>query len=154
MAGRFPAFFSLYQMENTRLTFHKEERLKSIKAIASLFQDGNTLLVYPLKFVWKEYDHGAPVPVQAAFSVSGRNFKKASDRNLLKRRMREAYRLNKHQFYAMTGERKIIIMHLFIAKEEVPFARINQAMLTGWGKLRKKWAVSGSQIPGEQLSNR
>lgn len=141
-------------MENSRLTFRKEERLKSTKAIASLFRDGHTLLVYPLKFVWKEYDHGASVPVQAAFSVSGRTFKKASDRNLFKRRMREAYRLNKNQFYAQTGDRKMIIMFLFIAKEEIPGARINQAMLTGWGKLMRKWSVSETRIPGEQLSGR
>jgi len=125
-------------MEKSRQTFRKEERLKSTKAIASLFQDGQTLLVYPLKFVWKEYDHGSPFPVQAAFSVSARIFKKSTDRNLLKRRMREAWRLNKNQFYDKTGEKKIIIMFIYIGKEEIPFARINHSMLTGWGKIFRK----------------
>ena len=122
-------------MDKTRLTFRKEERLKSVKAIASLFQDGQTALVYPIKFVWKTWDHPSPFPIQAAFSVSGRLFKKSTDRNLLKRRMREAYRLNKHHFYESAGEKKYIIMFIFIGKEEIPFIRINQSMLAGCRKI-------------------
>jgi ribonuclease P protein component len=122
-------------MDKTKLTFRKKERLKSTKAIASLFQDGQTALVYPIKFVWKALDHPSPFPIQAAFSVSGRLFKKSSDRNLLKRRMRESYRLNKLQFYESAGEKKFIIMFIFIGKEEIPFTRINQSMLSGCRKI-------------------
>ena len=70
-----------------------------MKAIASLFEGGQSLLVYPLKIVWKISENELSYPAQTAFSVSSKIFRKSIDRNLLKRRMREAYRKNKQILY-------------------------------------------------------
>jgi ribonuclease P protein component len=118
-------------MGEIKLTFKKEERLKSTKAIAGLFDDGNSMLVYPLKIVWKFTNREFNSPAQAAFSVSSKIFRKAVDRNLLKRRMREAYRLHKLSLYSGIGDKTIAVMFIYIAREELDFARVEKSMAAG-----------------------
>ncbi|MFW6246341.1 MAG: ribonuclease P protein component, partial [Tangfeifania sp.] len=88
---------------NNRFTFQKKEKLCSKKQFDKLFADGSSFLVYPLKVVFIETELSGRYPAQAAFTVSKKLFKSAVKRNLLKRRMREAYRLNKPDFYFSLG---------------------------------------------------
>ena len=77
-------------------TFHKNERLCSKKRIETLFAgDSRVLSAYPLRAVYKENDIPTRMP-SLLISVSKRHFKHAIDRNLVKRRIREAYRTNRH----------------------------------------------------------
>lgn len=122
----------------SRQTFRKEERLTSATAITRLFDDGNSFVVYPLKVVWMSSSLSHPLPAQVAFAVSRRNFRRAVDRNLLKRRMREAYRTRKGPFYEACGERKIIFMFIYIAKEVLPTENIAKAMANALGRLPGK----------------
>jgi ribonuclease P protein component len=118
-------------MEKIRLTFKKEERLKSTKAITGLFEDGENTLVYPLKIVWKVSALDLISPAQAAFTVPSKIFGKSASRNLLKRRMREAYRHNKLLLYDGLGEKKIQVMFIYIAREELDYFRIEKSMVAG-----------------------
>ena len=77
-------------------TFKKAERLCSKKTIEKLFAEGKSFLSFPLKVVVLEMPDSGEYKAQAAFTVSKKIFKKAVKRNLVKRKMREAYRLNKH----------------------------------------------------------
>jgi ribonuclease P protein component len=77
-----------------RFGFGRAEKLKSRKSIEELFAQGRSFPAYPLRVVYRflPAEQGS---IQAGVSVSKRYFKKAVDRNRLKRLMREAYRLQK-----------------------------------------------------------
>jgi ribonuclease P protein component len=103
-------------------TFKKEERLCNKKLIDTLFHNGSSFLCYPFKASWLFVDEPQQFPVQILFSVSKKRFKRAVDRNLLKRRMREAYRLNKQQYlYDLLNSngKKIVLSLGYIGKEIV-----------------------------------
>ncbi|MGB1248351.1 MAG: ribonuclease P protein component [Chitinophagales bacterium] len=107
-------------------TFSRSERLKSRKIIASLFRkrsyfNSTPLRVYYINSTEKEYN-------QVAFSVPKAKFKRAVDRNLLKRRMREAYRLNKN-LLSTNNNRTYSIMFVFLSKEIESFEKIEAATI-------------------------
>ena len=93
------------ETQKPRATFTKEERLTSRKSIQALMEQGKSISVFPLRLVWT----GAPLPgkfpAQAAFAVSKKIFPLATDRNRVKRQMREVYRKNKRLLYALLTQR-------------------------------------------------
>ena len=122
-------------------TFNKEEKLCSQKLIGEMFLSGKSFLCYPLKVVWLDSpDDSYPYPVQVAFSVPKRIFNKAHDRNLIKRRMRETYRLRKNILYELLEikNRKIGLMIVYIAKEKLEFHQIESAMAKLISRLNKE----------------
>lgn len=124
----------------TAFSLHKEERLCSQKIIGELFTSGDSFLSYPLKVVFIKTQLPATFSVQAAFTVSKRSFKRAVKRNLLKRRIREAYRLNKHPFSAELAEKglQIAVMFVFIGKEVAEYAQIEKSMISALKKILAK----------------
>lgn len=114
-------------------TLRKNERLYEKKSIDALFTGGEAVTRQPIRLLWKCNEGGANPPVKAAFTVPRKNFKKAVDRNLLKRRMREAYRKNKY-IVAGAVEGKLQHYHLmfvYIAREKAVYSEIeNKIVLT------------------------
>ena len=123
----------------TAFTFKKEERLCSQKIIGEMFLSGSSFLCYPLKVIWKDEVLQTSYPAQVVFSVPKRLFKRAHDRNLLKRRMRESYRHQKEDLYQSleASDRKMAIMIVYIAKEELEFAQIAAAITKIVTKFKK-----------------
>jgi ribonuclease P protein component len=121
-------------------TLKKDERLCSHKTLGQLFDSGESFLVFPLKVVFMKSETPLPQPAEAAFAVSKRNFKRAVKRNLLKRRMREAYRLNKNPLYdeLAAKNRHISIMFIFVGKEVLEFSTIEKAMISALKKVAGK----------------
>lgn len=82
-------------------SFQAGERLKLRKNIETLFQEGEAFSVFPIRIIYRfeEIQKDSGFPAQVGFSVPKKKFSKAVHRNLLKRRLREAWRLNKHILY-------------------------------------------------------
>lgn len=121
--------------DNNDFSFRKEERLCSKKIIDILFTEGISFLVFPLKIQIIETKLPVSLPAQVAFIVSKKIFKKAIDRNMLKRRMREAYRLNKNDFYINLKERQLAVFFIFIGKEIIGYKQIETAMKKAMKKI-------------------
>jgi len=124
----------------TAYSFRKEEKLCSQKIIGEIFLSGTSFLCYPLKVVWKYEELLTSYPAQVVFSVPKRLFKRAHDRNLLKRRLREVYRHQKQELYNLLelNNQKIALMIVYIAKEELEYRQIESAMTKVIAKLQKK----------------
>ncbi|MEC3880591.1 ribonuclease P protein component [Parapedobacter sp. 10938] len=122
-----------------RKTFSKEERLCSKRLIDSLFHSGSSFLVYPYRVVFMRVEGAAMV--QVLLSVSKRRFRHAVQRNLLKRRMRESYRLQKGERLYPTMEGKpygLAIAIQYVGKELLDFSFMRDRMADVLEKLHNE----------------
>jgi ribonuclease P protein component len=118
-----------------RFIFQKAERLSKKKSIQELFDKGSSFYLFPFKVLYLPNPDVAEVKHQILISVSTRNFKHAVDRNLVKRRIREAYRLQK-EFIQNTPYRGMFAF-IYTAKEILPFANIRDKMFLVLKKIEK-----------------
>ncbi len=121
--------------ENIKCSFKKDERLCSKKVIDKLFLEGKPIFTFPVKIVYLETSLPSNFKVQAAFSVGKRNFKRAVHRNLIKRRMREVYRLNKSKFYDEIVEKQVAVFFIFTGKTIPGYNQIEVSIKKGLKKL-------------------
>src|SRR3569832_1780799 len=118
-------------MSNT-FFFTKEERLCNKKLIDELFHNGSSFLCYPFKVSWLAVTDPQEFPARVLFAVPKKRYKLATQRNLLKRRMREAYRLNKqeHLYSPLQEAGKNIVFSIgYIGKEINTYDLITKKML-------------------------
>jgi ribonuclease P protein component len=111
-----------------RYTFRNEEKLKKKILITELFASGKSASVFPLKMIYLQNDHDSPFKIQAGVSVSKRNFKRAVDRNRIKRLMRESYRKKKYLIYNNEDTKKHIMMFIYQGKDEVSYKLMEEKM--------------------------
>ena len=119
-----------------RFSLGAKERLKSAKSIEYLFSDGKAISAYPLRLVFIGNSNGAD-PMRCAFSVSKRHFKKAVDRNRIKRLLRTSYRKIKPTLYQKLPH-PYMGMILFNGKEVPSQKNTDKSM----GILLEKWLKS------------
>jgi ribonuclease P protein component len=96
-------------------SFRKSERLCSKKVIESLFASGKSFYCHPFLIVWSYTDSEMQFPSQVAFSVPKKGFRRAVARNVIRRRMREAFRKNKKVLYdhLATSGKKIVFTIIY-----------------------------------------
>ena len=118
-------------------TFVKAERLKSKKTIAHLFSGGRSFAAYPLRLIYISVPLDGvakSIPVLFSMSVPKKNFKLAVTRNLLRRRIRETYRLRKSAFFSELSEsvseipQQYALMFLYTGREILSYADIEISM--------------------------
>jgi ribonuclease P protein component len=112
----------------------KNERLHAEKSIKELFHEGSSFFLFPFKvqfFVKKDVPLGTQ---KVLFSVSKRKFKKAVDRNFVKRRIKEAYRLNKHLITLQNIE--LNIGFIYVAGNLMEFSEIQPKIILCLKKLQ------------------
>ncbi len=70
-------------------------------------------------------------PVEVMMSVPKYNFRRAVSRNLIRRRMKEAYRLNKQLLYfsPAVAQGRLVMCITYTAKEIVPFDLIREKII-------------------------
>lgn len=120
-----------------RFSFGKKDKLKSKKVIDALFSEGKSLVVYPLRLVYLQYNFDTSTQTKTGVSVSKRHFKKAVDRNRIKRLMREAFRLNRHGYFNNIST-QYAFMILYIGKEKPDAVLMHATMNRLLGKFSEK----------------
>lgn len=94
-------------------SFPKKEKLTHKKIIGRLFEEGKFVKSYPFKIIYLPNESETH---QVAFAVPKRNIKLAVARNKIKRRLREAYRLNKHLLDNSGNSTKLAMVVLYHGK--------------------------------------
>lgn len=140
----------LRQTQGTSLTFRKRERLRHRNAVTRLFEEGKSEYAYPLRMFWliltreqvRAMFHGSvPVdldPLQMMITVPKKKFKHAVDRVWLRRRIREAYRLNRiplrDKIHASNrgdddADRFMQLAFIYVGAEKREYASIEKKMV-------------------------
>ncbi len=114
-----------------RQTFGKDERLHKKILIKKLFTEGASFYVYPFRVTALQTDLSSVAPIQILISVPKQVIKNAVDRNLLKRRIREAYRKNKQIQYKSLLEKhvKMLVCFTYTAKTILPYSVIQDKII-------------------------
>jgi len=125
-----------------RYTLSKDGRLKSRKVIEHLFKEGKAFSIFPLRVIYMTTFPESLIidsKLQAGFSVSTKNFKKAVDRNRIKRLMKEAYRLQKNPLVVQleNSDKKIAVFFIYTGNDTPDYELIYEKMDSSIKRLQK-----------------
>ena len=88
---------------SSQFTFQKKDKLKSRKQTQFLFAKGQSMNAFPIKLIYT-LESNEPGSVQAGVGAPSRTFRKAVDRNRVKRLLREGYRLERPEFITSSAD--------------------------------------------------
>ena len=108
-------------------TLSRTERLRTLGAIRRLFTEGESGFVYPFRYLWYAEADTEP-SVEVLFSVPKKYHKRSNKRNLLRRRTKESYRLQKELLTLRVGERNLDLALIYSAREVLPSKKISHAV--------------------------
>ena len=134
--------------EGQSFQFPKREKLAGKKNIEELFKNSSSFYLHPLILKYREEPNPDIHFSRALFSVPKKKFKKAVDRNLIKRRLREAYRLQKFEILPEENLPNYQLAFVYLDKTILPYAVIEQKLKVLLTRLQKQRLKSGeSQSP-------
>jgi len=128
------------QASLSKNTLKKDEILSLRKVIGNTFEKRESITQYPFKIFINETSLPSNYPVQALFTVPKRNFKLAVKRNLLRRRIKEAYRQHKHELYEHLNQenKQLAIVIIYIHNKEMTYNDIEEKLILSLQKVIKK----------------
>jgi ribonuclease P protein component len=118
-------------------TFTKQERLSSQLHIDKLMQDGKSFVVAPYRIVWLIASEAKTLPA-VLISVPKRNFKRAVDRNYIKRVIRDCYRKNKSILSESAENSTLHFMIIYTVKTKCEYKEMHDKMIIALNKLANK----------------
>jgi ribonuclease P protein component len=112
----------------TKNNYSRNEKLKSKKDIEYLFKKGKSINAFPIRVIHVKKNEPKSIPINAGVTVSKKNIKLAVNRNLLKRRIREAYRINNSELkkHLTSNNLEIDLMFIYSSKEILSFQKIEE----------------------------
>ena len=108
-----------------------------------MFEKGQTHSAYPIKLISLAQKTEGKPDIKAMFVVPKKKFKHANERNTLKRRMREAYRLQKSGFYTEIGVTKLNLAFLYYGSKTEEYHTIFKAVVKLLNNLTKENSTNG-----------
>jgi len=118
-------------------TFSKEERICGKITIDELVAKGKSFNSFPFRIVWLEVKE-SKMAVRVVISVPKRIFKRAVDRNRLKRLTREGYRMNKEILSESLKSKKVNVLFVYTAKTILEGNEMQEKMVEALTLLAKK----------------
>lgn len=127
-------------MTDRRYTLSKAERLSWKRYIDLLFLQGQSFIAYPLRVVYLPVEKRLSVPVSILISVPKKKFKRAVKRNLIKRKIRESFRLHKQELTdnLTAADKQLLVAFIYLDNQIASFAEMEKAMNKAFRILREK----------------
>lgn len=123
-------------------TLHASKRIKSKKQFNIVFSQGSRFTIHPFHVVYATNNQPKQNNIKFAFSVPKKRFKKAVDRNLVRRRMKEAVRLHHKDLENCLRERGLecYIVFVYISKDILSFEEIEHKIILSLQRLKEQYA--------------
>ena len=112
-------------------SFPSTEHLKHKRLFEELFSNGNRDFKHPVMVLWKEAELPNDVSIQAGFSVPKKHFKKAIQRNRIKRRLREAYRTQKSELIKRleSSDKQLAVLFVIVKPDNISYEELQPKIL-------------------------
>ncbi len=127
-------------------SLYKSEKLCSQTAVSRLFAGGLSVKSYPLRAVFAVSNRADGAPARFLITIPKKKIRKAVDRVQMRRRVREAYRLNRQYLVPLLREReiKVDIAFIYLSEEKKDYALIEQKMQSLLTQIAEKTVVANS----------
>lgn len=127
----------------------KAERIHLRRHIQELFTSRQAFVSYPLRVVYLVSDQPLDARAQILVSVSKRYFRRAHDRNRIKRLIRESYRLNKHPWLERLAERGLYVQValMYISRDLPPYESVERATTKALGRILRELSPTTPPTP-------
>ena len=125
-------------MAAKRFGFGRNEKLKSRKQIDELFLQGKSFSVYPLRVTYRFTSSETP-GIQVGVTAGKKYFKRAVDRNRMKRLMREGYRIQKSDLVELLAQKRqsAALFFMYTGKTLTTFPVIKETISKCLERLQK-----------------
>ena len=148
------AILHFFVISRLRMNYklNKDEKLCSRTAVEALFNEGKSLMAFPLRAAYRLRPRDERHPAQFLISIPKKRIRKAVNRVLLRRRTREAYRLNRGTLLLQPLELSgwgVDIAFVYLDSTPAPYEVINEKMISLLNRIAQ--AAAERQLPTQKV---